>query len=298
MFLALAIFIAWRLCSYYMLAPWTRDGHIYADTVRLSADVPGIITAVYVTDNQPVKRGQPLFVIDQSRYDLARQQAEAEVQRRLVATDQARREYMRNVGLGDLVSQEALEESRERLQSDESDLVYSRTLLNVANLNVGRTVVTSPVDGYVNDKAPHVGEYVERGSPIVSVVDASSFSAVRYFEETKLNGIRLGQSADIYVVGEQVPLHGRVKSIAAAVEDRERTESPNLLPNIDPNFAWVRLEQRIPVRVTLDGTPDNLRLVAGRTATVFINEAPNSGAIQWRLRGSSRPSWSWFLFSL
>ena len=71
-------------------------------------------------------------------------------------------------------------------------------------------------------------------------------------------------------MGERAPLHGHVESIAGGIEDRERSAGTNLLANINPTFSWVRLAQRIPVRVKLDPSPPGVRLLPGRTATVWI----------------------------
>ena len=134
----------------------------------------------------------------------------------------------------------------------------------------------SSVDGYLNDRAPRVGEYVSAGRAVLSVVDLHSFRVDGYFEETRLHGIQIGQPVDIMVMGESRPLSGHVQSIVAAIEDRDRQASQNLLPNVNPAFSWVRLAQRIPVRVALDEVPDDFRMIAGRTATVAVRtEARN-----------------------
>ena len=93
-----------------------------------------------------------------------------------------------------------------------------------------------------------------------------------YFEETKLSGIHIGQAVDIRVIGDSARLRGHVQSIVAAIEDRDRSSGTNLLPNVNPAFSWVRLAQRIPVRIAFDSVPDDFRMIAGRTATVSIIE--------------------------
>ena len=128
----------------------------------------------------------------------------------------------------------------------------------------------SPVDGYLNDRAPRAGEYVAAGRPVLSVVDMHSFRVDGYFEETKLRGIDIGQPVDIEVMGEPGVLRGHVQSIVAGIEDRDRTQGTNLLPNVNPAFSWVRLAQRIPVRIALDEVPADFRMIAGRTATVSV----------------------------
>ena len=278
---AFACVVVWRMTMYYMFAPWTRDGHIRADVVQISPDVSGLIKQVDVRDNQPVTRDQVLFVIDQERYKLALRQAQATVADRKETLAQAQRENRRNRGLGNLVAREQLEESQSREMRAQAALTEAEVAVDSAQLNLDRTVVRSPVDGYVNDRAPRVNEFVTAGRPVLSIVDSSSFHIDGYFEETKLDGIHVGQRVDIRVVGDDARLRGHVESIVAGIEDRDRTSGQNLLPNVNPAFSWVRLAQRIPVRIVFDDVPEDFRMIAGRTATVsIIADSPKAQAAQ------------------
>ncbi|MEA3129023.1 MAG: hypothetical protein QOF46_818 [Paraburkholderia sp.] len=274
---AIAAFVLWRLVDYYMFAPWTRDGHVRADVVQVAPDVGGLIVSVNVVDNQPVNAGQVLFVIDQARYELALRQAQATALQRRATLDQARREDARNRTLGDLVAREVTEESRSRVQTAEAALADADVAIDTARLNLQRTTVVSPVDGYLNDRAPRTGEYVSSGRSVLSVVDLHSFRVDGYFEETKLHGIDIGQPVDIKIMGETKMLHGHVQSIVAGIEDRDRVQGSNLLPNVNPAFSWVRLAQRIPVRIALDEVPADFRMIAGRTATVSVRDLSPTG---------------------
>ena len=267
---AVAALVLWRIVNYYMFSPWTRDGRVRADVIQVAPDVGGLITNVEVVDNQPVKKGQVLFVIDQARYSLALRLAQAVLENRQASLAQAKREYARNITLGNLVASETLEESRTKVDQGEAAVADAQVQVDTAKLNLQRTTIVSPVDGYLNDRAPRVGEYVTAGRPELSVVDMHSFRVDGYFEETRLHGIHIGQPVEITVMGEPRPLRGHVQSIVAAIEDRDRQQSPNLLPNVNPAFSWVRLAQRIPVRVALDEVPDDFRMIAGRTATVAV----------------------------
>ncbi|SEN44635.1 RND family efflux transporter, MFP subunit [Pseudomonas sp. ok272] len=266
----LAVFVVWRMVAYYMFAPWTRDGHIRADIVQIAPDVSGLIQQVDVRDNQPVKRGQVLFTIDQDRFTLALRQAKAAVADRQETLAQAQREAKRNRGLGNLVPTEQLEESQSKVARAEVALMEAQVAVDSAQLNLDRSVIRSPVDGYVNDRAPRFQEFVTAGRAVLSVVDSNSFHIDGYFEETKLGGIHVGQRVDIRVVGDNARLRGRVVSIVAGIEDRDRSSGANLLPNVNPAFSWVRLAQRIPVRIAFDDVPEDFRMIAGRTATVSI----------------------------
>lgn len=269
---AIAAFVLWRLVGYYMFSPWTRDGRVGTNVIEVAPDVSGLIVDVRVNDNQAVTKGQVLFVIDNARFQLALNQAEATSAQRKATLDEARREFVRNKGLGDLVAKEVLEESQTRVDTAAASYQDAQVALGVARLNLERATIKSPVDGYLSDRAPRVGEFAASGRAVLAVVDANSFHVDGYFEETKLHGIQVGQKVLVKVMGEDKPLRGHVQSIVAAIEDRDRATSGSLLPNVNPAFSWVRLAQRIPVRVMLDEVPPDFRLIAGRTATVAIDE--------------------------
>lgn len=265
-----AVLVARHLWDYYTHAPWTRDGHVRADVLQIAPDVSGLITDVQVRDNQQVRRGQVLFVVDRARYELAVRQAMAAVAAQRASLSQAQREARRNRSLSDLIARESQEEGDARVQQGAAALAAAESALDLARLNLERTTVVSPVDGYVNDRAPHVGDYVSAGRPLLSMVDLRSFHVDGYFEETKLDGVHVGQPVDIRIMGDARTLHGHVQSIAAGIEDRDRSNGASLLPNVNPTFNWVRLAQRIPVRIAFDAVPADFRLIAGRTATVAV----------------------------
>ncbi|MDR3509865.1 MAG: HlyD family secretion protein [Caulobacteraceae bacterium] len=272
--LGVAVVAGRRLWEHYQLEPWTRDGRVRAEMVQVAPDVSGLVTGVAVGNDQTVKRGQPLFYIDRDRYALALRQADALVAVQTASLAQARREAARNKGLGDLVAAEVTEQSQARVDQDEAALAQAQAARDVAALNLQRTVIFAPTDGFLSDLTLRVGDYATAGKPVMVLIDASSIRVEGYFEETKLRRLRIGQPALIKIMGEATPLHGHVQSIAAGIEDRDRAASANLLPNVNPTFSWVRLAQRIPVRIALDQTPKDLRMIAGRTATVSIIDSP------------------------
>lgn len=149
-------------------------------------------------------------------------------------------------------------------------LATAEASLGVAKLNLERTLVVSPVDGFLSDQTMRLGDYVTTGTPVLSIIDSNSLRIDGYFEETKLHAIAVGQPVRVRLMGESRALRGRVQSIAAGIEDRDRTRGASLLPNIDPSFNWVRLAQRIPVRVILEEAPSDIRLIVGRTATLEV----------------------------
>jgi len=274
---AVAVAVSLHLWDYYMEAPWTRDGHVQADIIQVAPDVSGLVTELHVRDNQKVDRGQVLFVIDRARFELAVDESLAAVLERRAELEQARREAKRNRVLKDLIAAETVEIGDTRVKRAEAALATAEAALGVARLDLERTTVRSPVDGYLSDQTMRVGDYVKTGTPVLSIVDTRSLRIEGYFEETKLHAIEIGQPVDIKVMGESQHLYGHVQSIAAGIEDRDRARGNSLLPNIDPSFNWVRLAQRIPVRVVLDeGQQSDIRLVIGRTATLSVLPWPGT----------------------
>ncbi len=265
-----ALLVLRTLWTYYMDEPWTRDAHVSADVVQVAPDVSGLVEAVKVADNQAVKRGDVLFVVDRERYRIALEQARATLGERRVSYEQLRRETARDRSLQDLVAAEDAEVRRAKLQAAQAGMATAQAAVDLAELNLARTEVRSPNDGHVNDRTVRTGDYVTAGHPVMAVLDTGSFRIDGYFEETRLRGVHAGQKVDIRLMGESQPLQGHVQSIAAGIEDRYRSEGSSLLPNVTPAFDWVRLAQRIPVRIQIDAVPEGVTLIAGRTATVTI----------------------------
>lgn len=271
-----AIFVALWMWNHYERSPWTRDGRVRADVVRVTPDIGGLVTAVAVHDNQQVKAGDLLFVIDRPRYELALEQADAAVASARATLGQARREATRDLALGDLVAAEAHEQNVARVATAQATLAQAISQRDAAALNLRRTRVAASVNGVVTNLDLHVGDYVAAGKQAMALVDRDSLRVEGYFEETKLPLVCVGAPVKVRLMGEATDLDGRVESIAYGINDTTRSDSGNLLPTVQPTFSWVRLAQRIPVRVKLDKVPADMRLIAGRTATVAV-EPVNKG---------------------
>jgi len=267
---AIAVLIALWLWRRYEVDPWTRDGRVRADVVRVTPDVGGLVTEVKVRDNQEVKAGDVLFVVDRPRYALALEQAQAAIQSARATLSQARREAKRDLALGNLVAAEAHEQNVARVATAEAALAQAEAQADGARLNLARTNIKASVDGTVTNLDLHPGDFVGAGQQAMALVDRDSLRVEAYFEETKLGAIRIGDKAHIHLMGDGRTIEGHVESIAAGISDSELTNTGNMLPNVNPTFNWVRLAQRIPVRIKLDKVPADLRLVSGRTATVTI----------------------------
>lgn len=267
-----------HLWHHYREAPWTRDGRVRADVVQIAPDVSGLVEDVRVRDNQSVTQGDVLFTIDRARYRLAVAQADASVDSLRTQISQAAREDRRNAALGDLVANELREQSGTKLSQLRAALAQANASLDTARLNLERTEVRAPVNGWVTNFDLRPGTYATAGKPVLAVLDRQSVHVMGYFEETKITHVRPGDLVHVRLVGEAQQLDGHVDSIAAGIEDRERQASSSLLANVNPTFNWVRLAQRIPVRVHLDHVPPDVRLIMGRTATVEVIDQPASSA--------------------
>jgi RND family efflux transporter MFP subunit len=265
-----AVLVALWLWHRYEDEPWTRDGHVRADVVRVSADVGGLVTQVLVRDNQPVKAGQLLFVLDRPRLAAALEQANATIASARATLNLARREAARDVALGDLVAKETHEQNVARVLTARAALDQATATRDTAALNVGRTQVRATVNGVVTNLDFHPGDYLAAGAQAMALLDTDSLRVDGYFEETKLRHIRPGDRALIRLMGDPQDLQGHVESIAAGVANTQVSNTGNLLPNVESTFSWVRLAQRIPVRIHVDRMPPGAQLIAGRTATVTI----------------------------
>lgn len=269
--LALAIWIGRLLWIHYMDTPWTRDGRVRADVINVAADVSGVVVDVPVKDNQPVKKGDLLMQIDPEHYQLAVKQAEAMVASRKATWEMRKVNANRRKDMDALViSAESREDASNVATSAQADYQLAVAQLEAAQLNLQRTKVLAAVDGYVTNLNVHRGDYARIGEAKMAVVDRNSFWVYGFFEETKLPHVRIGDPADMQLMSGEV-MTGHVESIARAIYDRDNPESRELIADVNPTFNWVRLAQRVPVRIHLDHVPEGVVLAAGITCTVIVN---------------------------
>lgn len=284
---AVAVVVGLALWDYYMEAPWTRDGRVRADVVEVAPDVSGLVTEVLVEDNQAVKRGDVLFKIDPERFTLALRQADAIVEGKKATAEQAAADYQRYIKLSDAaVSQQKVELARATDLAAKAAYDQAVADRDLAKLNLQRSAVKASVNGRITNMELRPGNYVNTGKGVMALVDSDTMRVEGYFEETKLPRIHVGDKASIRLMGEDVLITGHVESVAGGIEDRERSAGANLLANVNPTFSWVRLAQRIPVRIKLDADADRNRLVSGRTATVSVDTQGATGKLdllgRWR----------------
>ncbi len=299
---AVAVLGAHALWKAYMYTPWTRDGRVRADIVNVAPDVSGLVTDVRVRDNQRVAKGDVLFAIDPARYRDQLAQREAEIVRTReqvaqakaqVAQSQATRtmrraQAQRRMALADEVitaesradagaqasqADAGFDAARASLRVAEASLKAAEASRDIVARDLERSVIKAPVNGYVTNLNLHVGDYVSQGGARLAVIDEQSFWIYGYFEETKLPHVQVGDRAEIRLMAGQTPLSGHVESIASGIVDRDNQTGDRLLANVNPVFTWVRLAQRVPVRIAIDAVPDGVHLAAGMTATVTLKPA-------------------------
>lgn len=268
----LAILAGYWIWQHYLYSPWTRDGRVRAEVITIAPDVSGWVTSLNVTDNQEVKQGDVILKIDDARARTMVEQLKAQVAGNQYALELAQHQYERRRQLSQkdqLVSDETIESARITVKQAEATLKLSQAKLNAAKLDVERSQVTAPQDGYIVNLNLREGNYVSQGKPVLSLVKKGSLYVTGYFEETKLPMIHVGQQANVHLMSGGQPLTGKVTSIGRAIADSNTTSNGQLLPQIQQTFNWVRLAQRIPVDIELDPF-DGVQLSAGMSATIHL----------------------------
>lgn len=261
--------MAW---DHYMESAWTRDGRIKADVVTISADVAGTVTEVRVRDNQLVHKGDVLFVVDKARYENALAQANAMLRSQQVEKGRRTKEANRRNALdASIISAENRETAEFAVGTASAQYQAALASRDLAALNVERTVVRAPVTGYVTNLNVHAGDFAAVGAAKLAVINQDSFYVVGYFEETKLPLLKLNDTVKIHLMSGDTELRGHIESIARGITDRDAALGRELLADVNPTFSWVRLAQRVPVRIHIDDKPKDLVLVAGTTCTVVIH---------------------------
>ena len=304
--LLIALVLVRLLWVNYMYSPWTRDGRVRADVIDVATDVSGLVSEVRVKDNQFVHRGDVLFVLDPYRFNYAVAQAAADVARAQADMAKAKAQMSEGASLdrmkreqaarranlaGDVISDETREDAASA--ANQSDAAYRanvaayaaaeaeyRTALveqQTAQLNLTRSVVKAPTDGYITNLNLWPGDYATAGTARMALIDAHSFWVYGYFEETKIPQVHVGDHAVVRLLSGGVDIQGHVDSLASGIADRDNPTSGDLLANVNPIFTWVRLAQRVPVRVHLDRIPAGMHLAAGMTCTVTLLPGKRSG---------------------
>ena len=270
---AVAALLGWATWQVYMVAPWTRDGTVRAYVVTMAPEVAGRIVKLSVADNQFIHKGDVLFEIEPADYRIALESAQAQAQRDGAALDYARTNENRQARLAKegWASTEVYQQTTSTLHQLEAAVAADQAAINKAQLDLSRVVVRSPVNGYVTNLLAQLGDYATVGQKLISVVDSDSFWVDGYFEETSLRRIQDGDAATVKLMGYSQLVRGHVGGVARGINIPNAQPDQAGLASVNPIFTWVRLAQRVPVRIKIDQVPDGVRLVAGMTATVQID---------------------------
>jgi multidrug resistance efflux pump len=268
----IAIALGRAMWDAYMVAPWTRDSVVRAYVVTMAPEVSGRIVEMPVHDNQFVHKGDMLMVIDPTDYRIAFELAEAGVLQAKATAENAQAMAERRRKLSDLAETVEDRQTHEAIAlATHAQHRQAITQLDRAKVNLERTEIRSPVNGWVTNLLAQQGDYANVGQNIISVVDADSYWVDAYFEETQLASIRDGDPAKIRLMGNSKIATGEVVSIARGINVSNAQPNQQGLAVVNPIFTWVRLAQRVPVRIRLKYVPDGVRLVAGLTATVQVD---------------------------
>jgi multidrug resistance efflux pump len=262
-----SVYWAWQQAEAH---PWTRDGQVLADVVRVAPRVGGEVTALHVVDNQRVAAGDLLFELDRLPYRQALEQAAADLAALRARAAESGQGTASPSGSDLAAADEGAE--RARAAAKDAAVVAAEIALTTARMHLDDTRVTAPVDGYVTNLQLGEGTYADAGVPQLALVAADSFRVEAYFKETDLPDIRIGAPAAVTLMGyPDRPLSGRVEGIAFGIDRRNSASGPGDLAQVEPMFEWIRLAQRIPVRIGLDPPPEGVVLRAGLTASVAVN---------------------------
>ena len=265
--------------SHYLTAPWTRDGQVNAYIVNLAPEVSGRVVKLHVRDNTAVKTGDVLYEIEPVDYQIAVASAEATVASRDADMKSKQQQSSRRAELSTLST------SKEEQQTYEANAEVARAAYaaaiaqqNQARIDLGRTTIRSPVNGYVTNLQLRVGDYATKGTRNLSLVDIDSFWITGFFEETKLAAIKPGDPAVAALLGFAEPVRGHVESVARGINTPNTAAGSLGLATVNPVFTWVRLAQRIPVRIHIDSVPPGVMLAVGMTATVTVGAQADAGS--------------------
>ncbi len=272
---ALAGYFGYQKFQEYINNPWTRDGQVRAQVIQVSPRVSGTVVKIAVIDNQFVKKGDLLFEIDPSPFEIDVRQIQAELRREQINVKGRKVEYERVMKIAKkdkgAVSEKDLIRHEVNYFSSLAKIDSLKEKLNNAKLNLTFTKVYASVDGYVSNINFQIGSQAVANKPILALVDANSFWVFGFFRENMIQDVHIGDEAKIMLMAyPDRPLKGKVESIGWGISHSDGNPGSNLLPSIKPVFQWIRLAQRFPVRIKLEHVPEDVKLRFGLSASVMV----------------------------
>jgi RND family efflux transporter MFP subunit len=277
--IAAVIWYAYQTFEEYISNPWTRNGQLRGQVIQVAPRVSGPVISVAVIDNQFVSEGDLLFEIDPEQFTIAIAQAEANLRRSHISSKSAKIEYDRLLEIFEkdpgAISQKDLNRRESNYLQSLSNIDVSNETLRNAKLNLGYTSVHAAVEGYVSNINFQIGTQAVANTPILALVDSNSFWVFGYFRESQIGRFKIGDPAKVTLMAyPDLPLHGTVESLGWGIAPSDGNAGAYLLPSIKPVFQWIRLAQRIPVRIKLEEIPEDVELRFGLTASVMIERSP------------------------
>lgn len=259
----------------YIDNPWTRDGQVCALVIQVTPRVSGPIINLPIKDNQFIKTGDLLFEIDPRTFEAVVKQARADLQQARVNVDEARDELIRGEKIrkkdkGAMSEQDYISR-KNTFRAAEATALSKQNSLETALLNLEFTQVRASVNGYITNLNLQLGSQAVTNQPALALVDTNSFWIHGFFKENYIEGIHTGNRAIVTLMTyPDTPLEGRVDSIGWGIAQQDGSTGYNLLPTISPTFEWIRLAQRVPVRIHLTNVPEQIKLRVGSTASVLV----------------------------
>ncbi|GAM60804.1 putative membrane protein [Vibrio ishigakensis] len=256
----------------YTESLWTRDAKIHVEIAEVSPKVSGEIVAIEVQDNQYVNEGDLLFVIDDADYRNNLSQAKFAMLKAQAELKQSQSVYRRDSKLlpAKLISQEQVISEKLQVEANKAQFQQSKVNLEKAELDLSRTKVYAPKNGYVTNLNQREGNFINTGETFVALVESDTYYVQAYFTETKIKDIQEGHRVTVHPFSSGESFYGTIEGVGRAISDQS-ADSSGLISNVNPTVPWVRLAQRVPVRISI---PKEViareRLIAGTTVSVDI----------------------------
>jgi membrane fusion protein (multidrug efflux system) len=256
---AIGLAIGYFYNSYRTTHVMTDDAFVDGNIHTIASRVTGNVRTVAVTDNQRVERGDLLVELDPADYRSKAEAARAnlELQRATLRFAEAERKRSKTLYEQDASSAERYDRALSNYEISQAQVKLAEEQLRQAELNLGYTRITAPAAGYVTRKSVQTGNQVKDGQPLMAVVDLDSLFIVANYKETEMGHIRPGQTVRITV--DAYPgrdLTGKVDSIMAGTG-----VSFSLFPAENATGNYVKVVQRIPIKIVLDPGADKDRLL-------------------------------------
>lgn len=261
----------------YSINPWTRDAQVRASIIKITPRVTGQVLAIHVDDNAHVKKGDLLFEIDDRIYKANLNQAIAAVKQAKALLTKAKNELTRALRLEKLTPGAmpvlTLNNLAITVETATANLDAATANQQAIELNLDFTKVYAPADGYITNLKLRIGAQVIANQPVVALIDENSFWIEGFFKEDDLNGVKATDKANVtLLMHQEYMLTGEVHSIGFGIAKLDGSTGNDLLPTVNPNFQWIRLAQRIPVKIKLNNVPKEIQLRVGMTASVQITK--------------------------